>query len=117
MAEKTSLHISFRLWENGRVPYTIDAAFLQSERDVIAASIAAIEAVSCVTWVAREPTDVNYVRIHKESDGCFATVGSFPTSIMNLGTGCLVNQNKHYKRIGNNITAMIPSHLRLPAPS
>ena len=71
----------------------IDADFTTAERAVIAASIVDIEAISCITWVDRVGTEIPWVRIKKDEDGCFATVGrSLSTNggVLNLGDRCVV---------------------------
>ena len=73
------------------MPYTIDADFTTAERAVVAASIADIEAVSCVRWVARVGTENPSVRIKKDQAGCFANVGRTTNGILNLGPGCIVS--------------------------
>ena len=79
-----------RKFEGGRVPYTIAAEFTQPERDVIAASIMDIEAVSCVRWVAREGNEQPFVHIKNDESGCFANVGTTFDGVLNLGSGCVV---------------------------
>ena len=96
-----------RLFHGGRVPYTIDADFTDGERAVIAASIADIEAVSCVRWVARVGNENPSVRIKKDEPGCFANVGTFSDAIMNLGTGCVVSVHLLLCQFRNNLIIMI----------
>lgn len=79
-----------RLYSGGRIPYTIDADFTSAERAVIAASMADIEAVSCVRYEPRIGTENPSVRIKKDEEGCFAHVGAHDDSILNLGSGCVV---------------------------
>lgn len=88
---KNELLYTFRLFPGGRVPYTIDADFTESERLVIASSISDIEFDSCVRWDSRAGNEQPYVRIKKDEDGCFASVGARTDGLINLGNGCVVS--------------------------
>jgi hypothetical protein len=81
-----------RLFPKGIVPYTIDDNFTEDERAVIAASILTIEQNSCVRWVARVGDENPSVRITKEGEGCFASVGYKNYGFLNLGSGCIVSK-------------------------
>ena len=73
------------------MPYTIDDSFTESERVVIAGSMADIESKSCVRWEPRVGDEQLYVRIKQDERGCFANVGPTVGGILNLGSGCIVS--------------------------
>ena len=76
---------------NGRVPYTIDNDFTEAERLVIAASMNAIEDISCIHWVPRVGLENPSVRITNNQAGCFANVGATTNGTLNLGNNCVVS--------------------------
>ena len=95
---------------NGRVAYEIDADFTQSERDVIAAAIADIEAVSCVRWVPRVCDEQPHVRIKKDEPGCFATLGRSNAGVNNLGPGCIVRKKTNIIEMQDNFLSVSVFH-------
>merc|ERR1719378_351809 len=60
-------------WPNGIMYYTIDAAFTDSERSVIAAGMAHVEENSCIRFVPRT-NQVDYVDIIPGNGGCYAVI-------------------------------------------
>merc|ERR1711963_946212 len=60
-------------WPNGIMYYTIDAAFTDSERAIIASGITHVEENSCIRFVPRT-TEHDYVDIIPGGGGCYAQV-------------------------------------------
>jgi len=60
-------------WGNAIIPYTIDAAFSDSERAVIAQGIQHVEENSCLRFVPRNGEN-DYVQIHPGDGGCYAVI-------------------------------------------
>jgi len=60
-------------WGNAVIPYTIDAAFTDSERAVIAQGIKQVEDNSCLRFVERNG-EYDYVQIHPGKGGCYAVI-------------------------------------------
>ena len=81
------------------MPYTMDDNFTTFERLVIAASLLDIEDNSCVRWSPRLANENPHVRIQKEEEGCFASVGPRADGVLNLGEGCFVSNVKKILRI------------------
>ena len=73
------------------MPYTIDEAFTDSERQVIAAAINDIEDNSCVRWSPRVNNENPFVEMKRENNGCFSYIGANMDGVLNLGNGCLVS--------------------------
>uniref|UniRef100_A0A915LJH7 Metalloendopeptidase n=1 Tax=Meloidogyne javanica TaxID=6303 RepID=A0A915LJH7_MELJA len=58
-------------WPNGRIPYVLSTAYTPQQRAVLALAISAYNAKTCIRFVPKTSTDVDYVDIAK-IDGCFA---------------------------------------------
>jgi len=61
-------------WPNGRVPYVLDSSLAGAARTAISDSIADFSEYTCIKWVEKESSDVNYVRFFKGL-GCYSNVG------------------------------------------
>ena len=60
-------------WPNGRVPYTIDAAFSPGERIIVAQALAELEEKSCIKFSAKTGSDQDFLHIYTTTgSGCFA---------------------------------------------
>ena len=63
-------------WPNGVVPYTLDSAFNEEFRTLIAAAITAIQDTTCIRWRPKTEDDQDWVNIYTTGvSGCFATFG------------------------------------------
>ncbi|CAD5213403.1 unnamed protein product [Bursaphelenchus okinawaensis] len=58
-------------WPNGRVPYVLSTQYTQQQRAVLARSMAAYSAKTCIKFVPKEARDKDYIVIQK-LDGCYA---------------------------------------------
>ncbi|KAI6233667.1 Metalloendopeptidase [Aphelenchoides fujianensis] len=52
-------------WPGGRVPYVLSTAYTPTQRAVLARSMAAFAAKSCIRFVPKEPTDRDYIIVWK----------------------------------------------------
>eukprot|EP00094_Tigriopus_californicus_P006469 TCALIF_06230-PA protein Name:"Similar to nas-39 Zinc metalloproteinase nas-39 (Caenorhabditis elegans)" AED:0.13 eAED:0.18 QI:46/0.33/0.25/1/0.66/0.5/4/0/334 len=65
-----------RHWPGGIVPYKfISNTFTNNAKDVIAQAIAHIEQNSCIQIRPATPSDVHYVGMTNEPNGCYASLG------------------------------------------
>ena len=63
-------------WPNGEVPYTLDAAFDEEFRTVIASAISSVHSAGCVRWRPKTVTDEDWVAVRTRSvTGCWASQG------------------------------------------
>ena len=68
----------YRHWPNHELPYEITgSSFTAEDTDNILASMAHIEARSCITFREKTDSDTNWVDINHNSTGCFATLGYY----------------------------------------
>ena len=68
----------YRHWPNHELPYEITgASFSSADIDNIMASMAHIEARSCIRFRPKTDSDSNWVDINHNSTGCFATLGYY----------------------------------------
>nr|XP_022309440.1 blastula protease 10-like [Crassostrea virginica] len=84
------------LWENGRIPYTIDEKTFEKEpeelkvlKTILSESIEQLSTTTCVNWVKRD-SETDYVNIINDS-GCYSYVGKIgggqPVSMQ--ANGCM----------------------------
>ncbi len=83
-------------WPNGRVPYTIDAAFTSKERVIITQAIQEIMSKSCIVFTEKTGSDQDFVHIYTDdSPGCYAndhyTKGLGQHGIHLARPGCMVH--------------------------
>ena len=79
-----------RLWDNGIVPYEIDAIFSGVHRALFMQAMRHWESHTCVTFVERSPEDYNYIVFTERPCGCCSFVGrrgNGPQSI-SIGKNC-----------------------------
>nr|XP_042895456.1 zinc metalloproteinase nas-7-like isoform X2 [Parasteatoda tepidariorum] len=77
-----------RLWPKAIVPYTIDSAYSESEKDVIVRAMENIQSVSCIRF-KKQSREKAYVEIVREK-GCRAVVGYIGRrQKLTLGVGCI----------------------------
>ncbi|KAF7635918.1 Metalloendopeptidase [Meloidogyne graminicola] len=58
-------------WPNGRIPYILSNAYTPKQRAVLALAITAYNTKTCIRFVPKTSSDVDYIEIAK-IDGCFA---------------------------------------------
>ncbi|XP_065925089.1 neurogenic locus notch homolog protein 1 isoform X2 [Magallana gigas] len=84
------------LWENGVIPYEIDAnsfgTRLGQATTLIENMVAHIAQTTCVRWRLKTADDAYFVKITGDQNGCWSYVGNVKFSGgqgLNLGQGCL----------------------------
>merc|ERR1712128_138086 len=70
---KNGIHALENHWGSAIIPYTLDAAFSDSDRAVIAQGIAHVEENSCLRFVPRA-AETDYVQIWPGDSGCYAVI-------------------------------------------
>lgn len=82
-------------WPNGQVPYVISAAMTSTQRTMIAQAMSRYHNSTCIRFVPRT-TQADYVRIVKDSSGCFSNVGKVGgAQTLNLQDGCSLGNAQH----------------------
>ena len=96
-------------WPNGRVPYTIDAAFTEKERLVIAQALYELERKSCIKFSDKTGSDQDFLHIYTtQGNGCYASdhyqqgLGQHGVHLSRPGcmvgtTGCLAVRDQSHK--------------------
>ncbi|WKY17089.1 hypothetical protein Q1695_001590 [Nippostrongylus brasiliensis] len=78
-----------QLWPDGRIPYTISSQYSSYSRSQIAASMQEYATHTCIQWVPKTNTDINYVYIFPDR-GCYSMVGKIGgKQSLSLGPGCI----------------------------
>uniref|UniRef100_A0A0N5AUP2 Metalloendopeptidase n=1 Tax=Syphacia muris TaxID=451379 RepID=A0A0N5AUP2_9BILA len=78
-----------QLWPNGRIPYTLSSQYSVYSRSVIAGAMQEYTKLTCIQWVPKTNTDVNYVYIMPDR-GCYSMVGKTGgRQTLSLGSGCI----------------------------
>ena len=75
-AGRSSTRLVKNRWPNGVVPYTLEAAFNDEFKALIAAAILAVQDATCIQWRPKVDTDKDWVYIQTTgAQGCTATLG------------------------------------------
>ncbi|PAV75073.1 hypothetical protein WR25_02015 isoform B [Diploscapter pachys] len=78
-----------QLWPNGRIPYTLSSQYSSYSRSLIASAMQDYQAHTCIQWVPKQASDVNYVYIYPDR-GCYSMVGKMGgKQSLSLGSGCI----------------------------
>nr|CAH0101541.1 unnamed protein product [Daphnia galeata] len=89
---KNALIDPAKLWTNKIIPYVIDAAYTQDQRNIIATAMNEYHTKTCIRLVPRT-TETNYIRIYKSGSGCWSYLGMLNRGMqeLSLDDGCMVN--------------------------
>ncbi|CAD5220755.1 unnamed protein product [Bursaphelenchus xylophilus] len=87
---RNAVRQSYLKWPNGRIPYTISTQYTTFGRQRVASAIDEYHQRTCIRFVPKTTTDLDYVHILPE-DGCYSLVGKVGgKQPVSLGNGCMV---------------------------
>ncbi|CAD5214770.1 unnamed protein product [Bursaphelenchus okinawaensis] len=87
---RNAVRQTYLKWPNGRIPYTISTQYTTVGRQRIAAAIDEYHQRTCIKFVPKTATDLDYVHILPE-EGCYSLVGKVGgKQPVSLGNGCIV---------------------------